>query len=109
MLERRGRQPPLFERRTSMKINRVLASVLIVVLGASACVRKPVTAPRAVVPELVTSELRAAGTQAKQFGHMTTIGVGISNGSTNDYLVRGDRVYAVDRAGNRVAPLSVEE
>lgn len=92
-----------------MKINAVIASVLVAALATGACVRKPVTAPRAVVPELVTSELRAAGTQAKQFGHMTTIGVGISNGSTNDYVVRGDRVYAVDKAGNRVAPLSVEE
>lgn len=78
-------------------------------LSAVGCARKPVTAPRAVVPETVASELRVAATAAKQFGHMVAIGVGVSNGSMKDYLVTADRVLAVDTAGNRVAPLSVTE
>lgn len=92
-----------------MKHKAVVASVLVICLFMAACVRKPVTAPRAVVPETVTAELRAAATAAKQFGHMVAIGVGVSNGSPKDYLVTADRVLAVDTAGNRVAPLSVAE
>ncbi len=92
-----------------MKHKARVAWVLVMCLFAFACVRKPVTAPRAVVPETVTSELRVAATAAKQFGHMVAIGVGVSNGSTKDYLVTADRMLAVDTAGNRVAPLSVTE
>lgn len=89
--------------------NPAIAAVLVICLSASACVKKPVTAPRAVVPETVSSELRVAATAAKQFGHMVAIGVGVSNGSTQDYAIVADRVLAVDPAGNRVAPLSVTE
>lgn len=92
-----------------MKHKAAVAWVLVICLLAFACVRKPVTAPRAVVPETVASELRVAATATKQFGHMVAIGVGASNGSMKDYLVAADRVLAVDTAGNRVAPLSVTE
>jgi len=92
-----------------MKHKTAVVWVLLICLFAVACVRKPVTAPRAVVPETVPSELRVAATAAKQFGHMLAIGVGVSNGATKDYLVTADRVLAVDTAGNRVAPLSVTE
>ncbi|HEY3187559.1 MAG TPA: hypothetical protein VGJ70_08795, partial [Solirubrobacteraceae bacterium] len=37
------------------------------------------------------------------------IGIGVSNGTVKDYLISADRVFAVDRDGNRVAPLSVTE
>src|SRR5438093_12144917 len=67
------------------------------------------TAPRAGLPATVSSELRAAATTAKQFGDMVAIGVGVSNGSAKDYVITADRVLAVDKAGNRVAPLSVVE
>src|SRR5207244_6913247 len=80
--------------------------VCLLVVG---CVREPVTAPRAVVPATVSSELRAAATTAKQFGDRVAIGGGVSNGSAKDYVITGARVLAVDTAGNRVAPLSVVE
>jgi hypothetical protein len=86
-----------------------LALALPVSLSAVGCAKKPVTAPRAVVPETVSSELRAAGTEAKQFGSMVAVGVGVSNGSSKDYVISADRVLAVDAAGNRIAPLSVAE
>ena len=73
------------------------------------CASKPVTAPRAIVPEAVPSELRAAATPGKPFGHMVALGVGVSNGSAKDYVISADRVLAVDGDGNRVAPLSVTE
>jgi len=73
------------------------------------CASKPVTAPVAVVPESAPSELRAAATAAKRFGHMIAIGIGVSNGTAKDYVISADRVFAVDRDGNRVAPLSVAE
>lgn len=92
-----------------MKQAPLISLVLVLCLVGSACVRKPVTAPRAVVPETVSAELRAAGTAAKQFGHMLAIGVGVSNGATGEYVITADRVLAVDTAGNRVAPLSVTE
>ena len=37
-------------------------------LLCASCVKKPVTAPRAVVPETVSSELRIAASQGKDFG-----------------------------------------
>ncbi len=92
-----------------MKSTPLIASTLVVCLLVVGCVRKPVTAPRAVVPATVSSELRAAATTAKQFGDMVAIGVGVSNGSAKDYVITADRVLAVDKAGNRVAPLSVVE
>jgi hypothetical protein len=73
------------------------------------CASKPVTAPRAIVPETVPSQVRAAATAAKRFGDMVALGVGVSNGSGKDYVVSADRVFAVDRNGNRVAALSVTE
>ena len=80
--------------------------VCAVLLG---CTSKPVTAPRAVVPEPVPSALRAAATTSRPFGHMVALGIGVSNGSARDYLISADRVLAVDREGNRVAPLSAAE
>jgi hypothetical protein len=73
------------------------------------CASKPVTAPRAVVPEPVPSELRAATTPGKNFGDMISLGIGVSNGSNREYVVAADRVYAIDRLGYRVAALSVTE
>jgi hypothetical protein len=80
--------------------------VCVLLLG---CASKPVTAPRAVVPDSVPSELRAAATPSKPFGHMVALGVGVSNGSGRDYVISAERVLAVDGDGNRVAPLSVAE
>ncbi|PYM05655.1 MAG: hypothetical protein DMD82_10460, partial [Candidatus Rokuibacteriota bacterium] len=79
----------------SMTRKREISLALVTCLCVVACVRKPVTAPRAVVPETVPSELRAAATSAKRFGHMLAIGVGISNGSAKEYLITADRVLAV--------------
>jgi len=73
------------------------------------CAGRPVTAPRAVVPEPVPSALSAAATAGRPFGHMVALGIGVSNGSARDYVISADRVLAVDREGNRVAPLSVAE
>jgi len=80
--------------------------VCAVLLG---CASKPVTAPRAIVPEAVPSELRAAATPGKPFGHMVALGVGVSNGSARDYVISAEHVLAIDGDGNRVAPLSVAE
>jgi len=80
--------------------------VCVVLLG---CASKPVTAPRAIVPESVPSELRAAATPGKPFGHMVALGVGVSNGSAKDYVISAEHVLAIDGDGNRVAPLSVAE
>ena len=85
---------------------RATTLVCVALLG---CASKPVTAPRAIVPEAVPSELRAAATPGKPFGHMVALGVGVSNGSAKDYVISADRVLAVDGDGNRVAPLSVTE
>lgn len=82
------------------------AIFLCVALG---CAAKPVTAPRAVVPEPVPSEVRAAATMGKRFGDMVAMGIGVSNGSGKDVVISADRVFAVDRNGNRIAPLSVSE
>ena len=92
-----------------MKRNRAVALIGALSLISFGCAKKPVIAPRAVVPETVSSELRVAGTAAKQFGHMLAVGVGVSNGSDSDYVISADRVLAVDNAGNRIAPLSVSE
>jgi hypothetical protein len=62
-----------------------------------------------VVPEASASELRAAASAGKRFGHMVALGVGVSNGSAKDYVITADRVFAIDAEGNRVAPLSVSE
>jgi hypothetical protein len=76
---------------------------------ALGCAAKPVTAPRAVVPETVASELRAAATEGKRFGDMVALGVGVSNGSSKDYVISAEHVFALDRDNNRVAPLTVSE
>lgn len=87
-----------------------LASVLLAAaLAASACARKPVTAPRAVVPETMASELRVAATPGRTFGHMVAIGVGFSSGDPGTYTITANRIFAVDRDGNRVASLGVDE
>jgi len=78
-------------------------------LALAGCASKPVTAPRAIVPEPVPSELRGATTPGKIFGDMVSLGVGIANGSTKEYVISADRVYAIDRMGYRVAALSVTE
>lgn len=76
----------------------------------AACAKKPVTAPRAVVPETVSEQVRIVASEGKNFGSMVALGVGIANGeAANTYLASAERIYAVDEAGNRIAPLSVEE
>lgn len=80
-----------------------------VVAICTGCVRKPVTAPVALVPETVPSELRVAAAPGSHFGDMAAMGVGLSSGSTATYLVSGARIFAVDHAGRRIAPLSVDE
>lgn len=85
----------------------VLALAAVVVFGA--CVKKPVTAPRAVVPETVSQEVRLVASEGKNFGDMMALGIGVSNGSSRTYTVAAERIFAVDERGNRIAPLSVEE
>ena len=46
---------------------------VLVGVALAGCASKPVTAPRAVVPEPVPSELRAAATTGKRFGHMVAV------------------------------------
>src|SRR5260370_39267683 len=101
--------PPPDAEEAVVRCGRVMAIVLLVGLGAAACADKPVTAPRAVVPPTVLSELRAAAAMADRFGDMVAIGVGLSNGSGETYAITAERLLAVDAAGNRVAPLSVTE
>ncbi len=84
-------------------------ALLVPTLVCTACVKKPVTAPRAVVPETASAEIRVAASEGKNFGHMVALGVGMSSGETETYVVSASRVFAVDPAGNRIAPLSVEE
>jgi hypothetical protein len=83
-------------------------SVLVTALALAACARKPVTAPRAVIPE-TSAELRIAATPAKRFGDMVALGVGLSSGEAGTYVVAAERVYAVDGDGNRIASLGVDE
>ncbi len=83
--------------------------LLVLLVCSAGCVKKPVTAPRAVVPETVSSEIHIAGSPGKDFGSMVALGIGMSSGETATYVTTADRVFAVDEAGNRIAPLSVEE
>ncbi len=83
--------------------------LVIAALLSASCVKKPVTAPRAVVPETVSSELRIAASTGKDFGDMVALGVGMSSGETATYTVTANRIFAVDAAGDRIAPLSVDE
>jgi len=85
-----------------------LLSVLLV-LSCAGCVHKPVTAPRAVVPETSPSQVRIAGSPGKNFGNMVALGIGLSNGEPETYALSAEHIYAIDEAGNRIAPLSVEE
>lgn len=82
---------------------------VLALLACTSCVRKPVVAPRAVIPQTTTAEVRIAASQGKDFGHMIALGIGLSNGSTATYSVSAERIYALDEAGNQIAPLSVEE
>jgi hypothetical protein len=50
-----------------------------------------------------------AAAPGSHFGDMAAMGVGLSSGSTATYLVSGARIFAVDHAGRRIAPLSVDE
>ena len=84
-------------------------TLLVATLLCAACVKKPVTAPRAVIPETATAEIRIAASEGKDFGHMIALGIGLSSGEKDSYLVSASRIFAVDPAGNRIAPLSVEE
>ncbi|GIW40253.1 MAG: hypothetical protein KatS3mg076_0830 [Candidatus Binatia bacterium] len=81
----------------------------LVAVLALGCVSKPVVAPRAVVPEVVPSEIRVSATAAKPFGDIVPVAVGISNGSDEEYIVHEERVFALDEAGRQIAPLPVEE
>ncbi len=84
-------------------------TLALLLVACAACVRKPVTAPRAVVPETATSEIRIAASPARNFGHMVAIGVGLSSGDPGTFTVSANRIFAVDGAGNRIASLSVDE
>jgi hypothetical protein len=92
-----------------MTTRRASLAIALALLSAAACARKPVTAPRAVVPETVASELRISATPARTFGHMVAIGVGLSSGAPGTYTVSASRIFAVDRDGNRIASLGVDE
>lgn len=90
-------------------VDRRRWDVALLCLVFAGCAAKPVTAPRAVVPEQSASELRAAATAARRFGHIVALGVGVSNGSSRDWVITADRVFAIDADGNRIAPLTVSE
>jgi hypothetical protein len=94
--------------RAMTKTGPTLALTLAVAV-AGGCHRKPVTAPRAIIPETTPSQLRVAATSARKFGDMVAIGVGFSSGAPGTYVVSASRIFAVDGDGNRVAALSVEE
>ncbi len=91
-----------------MEVSKKLLPLLILT-ACVGCVKKPVTAPRAVVPETSPSEIRIAASAGKNFGNMVALGVGLSNGSPDSYIASAERIFALDLAGNRIAPLNVEE
>ena len=88
---------------------KMATAALLLALLASACAKKPVTGPRAVIPETASAEVRVAASPAKDFGNMVALGIGLSNGDQDAYTVSAGRIFAVDESGNRIAPLSVEE
>jgi hypothetical protein len=88
---------------------KTVTCAALLTLCAASCVKKPVTAPRAVVPETVSAEIHVAASPGKDFGNMVALGVGISSGEQDTYVVSADRIFAVDDGDNRIAPLSVEE
>ncbi len=90
------------------KEQRGICALVLLALFAG-CAKKPVTAPRAVVPETIAQEVRVVASEGKNFGSMVALGVGMSNGSSRTYTAAAERIYAVDERGYRIAPLSVEE
>jgi hypothetical protein len=92
-----------------MTKNRPTLALSLAVALAAGCAAKPVTAPRAVIPETTPSEIRASATTARKFGDMVAVGVGFSSGAPGTYTLAASRIFAVDRDGNRIAPLTVEE
>src|SRR5260370_16943867 len=101
--------PPPDAEEAVVRCGRVMAIVLLVGLGAAACADKPVTAPRAVVPPTVPSELRAAATMADRFGDMVAIGVGLSNGSGQTYPITADPPLAPHPPRHPRPPLSLTD
>src|SRR5512135_1619322 len=91
-----------------MESAKKLVPLLMLIAGVG-CVRKPVTAPRAVVPATSPSEIRIAASPGKNFGNMVALGIGISSGDPATYTASANRIFALDPAGNRIAPLGVEE
>ena len=92
-----------------MRFRSRTRALVVIALLVSSCVKKPVTAPRAVIPETTPSELRLAASAGKDFGNMIALGIGLSNGEAATYTVSASRIFAIDAAGNRIAQLSVEE
>src|SRR6266850_2444503 len=93
------RRVPTRTRRPISMMYRARLGTTLALVALAGCASKPVTAPRAIVPETVPSELRAATTPGKTFGDMISLGVGISNGSSKEYVISAERVYAIDRMG----------
>lgn len=83
--------------------------LLSVLLAAAGCVRKPVVAPRAVVPQAGLSDIRIEGSPGKVFGHMVAVGIGLASGDSRTYIVSADRIFAIEEGGSQVAPLGVDE
>jgi hypothetical protein len=79
------------------------------VVICAGCGRRPVTAPVALVPGTVPSELRMTAAPGARFGNMVAMGLGLSSGSTSTHLVSGAQILAVHSAKRRIAPLSVDE
>jgi hypothetical protein len=86
-----------------------LSGIMLCATFVFGCVSKPVTAPKVVVPETVSSEIRVAAKQAPSFGDMTPIAVGVSSGTSDVYKLSAERVFALDERGQRIAPLSLDE
>ncbi len=92
-----------------MSIGRFMLIAVVFASSMTGCVRKPVRAPRAVIPEAGSSELRLLGSHGRAFGDMVALGIGIASGDSHSYLASAEYIFAVDENGNQVAPLSVEE
>lgn len=88
---------------------KALATSVTGAILLAGCAAKPVEAPRVVVPETVSSEIRVVARQADTFGNLTPIAVGVSSGAVDTYQLSADRILAVDAQGQRIAPLSLEE
>ncbi len=92
-----------------MNLSKELIVALAVAVTTASCASKPVTAPRVVIPETVHSEVRVAGDVAGDFGDVTPMAIGLSNGASTNYAIRSDRVLALDQEGRWIAPLSNDE